>query len=1094
MSPSSAHPKSHSTPKNATHTLNPTTTTPKQTTTNYYPALTSINPLLKPFLSLVIFLSVHAAKRPIHTIVSIAFLATTAYFSVLDLSVPNYVNSLSTSYYHQGGSSWGNSSEWIPIDSPNDYPTATHFAGAKLIFAGSSSSPAPDSIPYVVDTDNVNEKNLLIPFDDLPQWIESVSEIPLSSNEESESTTTTTSDASWRLRKSFSWILWAKWNFTRLLDLIHDTETFDLAVVFIGYLTMYFTFVSLYLSMRRIGSKFWLATSVLLSSTFAFMFAFVTSFYLGVPVSLVTLSEGLPFLVSVVGFGHKIKLTRNTLKAVQSREPGSSIEHVVSDVICAQGGNFLSLYALEIAGLLGGAYFGVNGLWQFCFLSAWILFYDYIFTTTFYSAILSIKVEIGKIKQKEAIRQALEEDGVSETVAESVAKTSSDNLSSATRKKTSLSITVFKILMVTAFLGLNFFQLTPLSLSSAEIFQLTLKKGPLNENLIKLVPEAAEGAIITIVPVFVFEHASLVARFDSVVHQFLHRFLHRWTETVGDPFISKFVVIGLAISIGLNAYLFNAARDPIVVKVVDRIVEVEKKVPIYIEKTGAEDSESEDEENESHSSSGSSSSSSSSNGDGLEIRVRGRKKGEYIEGKGQEIILRTVEESLTYLKTGKAKSLNNEELVNLSLEGKLPLYALEKHLGDTTRAVAVRRAIVSRTSNTKKLESSKLPYLHYDFDRVLGACCENVIGYIPLPIGVAGPLIIDGKEYFIPMATTEGCLVASTMRGCKAMNAGGGVTTVLTHDGMTRGPCVQFPSLLRAGEAKLWLDSEEGQRTIKKAFNLTSRFARLQHIKTAIAGTLLFVRFCTTTGDAMGMNMISKGVEYSLKYMAEHCGFEDMEEISVSGNYCSDKKPSAINWIEGRGKSVVAESIIPKDIVERVLKSDVDALVELNISKNLVGSAMAGSIGGNNAQAANLVAAIFLATGQDPAQVIESANCMTLMKNINGNLHLTVSMPSIEVGTIGGGTILEPQGAMLDLLGVRGPHPTSPGDNARQLAKIVAGGVMAAELSLCSALAAGHLVQSHMALNRSKAPTPNPGASSANIQRLTEGSKICIKS
>lgn len=244
----------------------------------------------------------------------------------------------------------------------------------------------------------------------------------------------------------------------------------------------------------------------------------------------------------------------------------------------------------------------------------------------------------------------------------------------------------------------------------------------------------------------------------------------------------------------------------------------------------------------------------------------------------------------------------------------------------------------------------------------------------------------------------------------------------------------------------------------------------------------------------MGMNMISKGVEYSLKYMAESCGFEDMEEISVSGNYCCDKKPAAINWIEGRGKGVVAEAIIPKHVVEGVLKSDVDALVELNISKNLVGSALAGSIGGNNAQAANLVAAIYLATGQDPAQVVESANCMTLMKNVNGNLQLTVSMPSIEVGTIGGGTILEPQGAMLDLLGVRGPHPTVPGTNSRQLAKIVASGVMAAELSLCSALAAGHLVKSHMALNRSKAPTPNPGTSAVDIRRLTEGSKICIKS
>ena len=197
---------------------------------------------------------------------------------------------------------------------------------------------------------------------------------------------------------------------------------------------------------------------------------------------------------------------------------------------------------------------------------------------------------------------------------------------------------------------------------------------------------------------------------------------------------------------------------------------------------------------------------------------------------------------------------------------------------------------------------------------------------------------------------------------------------------MTRGPCIGFETLERAGAAKNWLDSEAGQKIMKNAFNSTSRFARLQSIKTALAGTYLYIRFKTTTGDAMGMNMISKGVEHALSVMANGSGFDDMEIISVSGNYCTDKKPAAINWIDGRGKSVVAEAIIPGDVVRKVLKSDVDALVELNISKNLIGSAMAGSIGGFNAHAANIVTAIFLATGQDPAQNVESSNCITIMK------------------------------------------------------------------------------------------------------------------
>jgi hydroxymethylglutaryl-CoA reductase (NADPH) len=151
-------------------------------------------------------------------------------------------------------------------------------------------------------------------------------------------------------------------------------------------------------------------------------------------------------------------------------------------------------------------------------------------------------------------------------------------------------------------------------------------------------------------------------------------------------------------------------------------------------------------------------------------------------------------------------------------------------------------------------------------------------------------------------------------------------------------------------------------------------------MKTALAGTNLYIRFKTTTGDAMGMNMISKGVEHALSVMSNEAGFDDMQIISVSGNYCTDKKAAALNWIDGRGKGVVAEAIIPGDVVRSVLKSDVDSLVELNISKNLIGSAMAGSVGGFNAHAANMVAAIFLATGQDPAQVVESANCITIMK------------------------------------------------------------------------------------------------------------------
>jgi len=195
-----------------------------------------------------------------------------------------------------------------------------------------------------------------------------------------------------------------------------------------------------------------------------------------------------------------------------------------------------------------------------------------------------------------------------------------------------------------------------------------------------------------------------------------------------------------------------------------------------------------------------------------------------------------------------------------------------------------------------------------------------------------------------------------------------------------------------------------------------------------------------------------------------------MEIVSLSGNMCTDKKPSAINWLEGRGRSVVCDAVIKGEVVEKLLKTSVAALVDINLAKNLVGSAMAGSVGGFNAHAANIVTAVFLATGQDPAQNVESSNCITQMEPVNDgkDLYISVTMPSIEVGTVGGGTFLPAQAACLDILNVKGASYEKPGNNADQLARIVAGGVLAGELSLLSALAAGHLMKSHLKYNRAK--------------------------
>ncbi|KAL4871889.1 hypothetical protein BDV12DRAFT_205718 [Aspergillus spectabilis] len=364
------------------------------------------------------------------------------------------------------------------------------------------------------------------------------------------------------------------------------------------------------------------------------------------------------------------------------------------------------------------------------------------------------------------------------------------------------------------------------------------------------------------------------------------------------------------------------------------------------------------------------------------------------------------------------------QIVELGTQNQVPLYSLERTLQDPLRAVKLRRQIVSQHRATSDInfsvDNSALPYEGYDYTSVLGACCENVIGYMPIPLGVAGPIKVNGKFVILPMATTEGALVASTNRGCMAINAGGGVTALLLGDGMTRAPVVRFLSLEEAGAAKIWLDSK-----------------------------------AASTGDAMGMNMISKGVVKVL-------------EVIRKWNFCADKKPAAVNWIEGRGKNMSAQATTPRQVVQEILKTDVDSLVELNISKNLVGSAVAGSVGGFNAHAANVVTAVYLATGQDPAQNVQSSNALTVMKNVNGDLQISVHMPSIEVGTVGGGTVLGPQKAMLGMMGIQGSDPEHPGRKAQELAQLVVSGVLAGELSLCSALAAGSLVKSHLAHNRKK--------------------------
>ncbi|KAL8958013.1 MAG: hypothetical protein Q9193_004851 [Seirophora villosa] len=1118
-----------------------------------------------------------AFTHPIHTIVFVALLASTSYVGVLEGSLldPRPSSGSSTSVadltsLFDGGRQLrvGEKTGWqwqLEKGGKEDAEKIQHLAVVTLIFPNSLSNvyprtaPLTDEVPLPNDTSAqtlpttsnplhpISQDSSLsysMPFSETRDFLSAVQQIPNrpfvedSRNEPKAWVMKATKSQGSTSQRSLATRLSNAWS--SFLDLIKNAETLDIIIMFLGYLSMHLTFVSLFLSMRRMGSNFWLATTVLINSVFAFLFGLVVTTKLGVPISFVLLSEGLPFLVVTIGFEKPIILTKAVLSAsLESGRPGSragpnnpqnerpprTIQSALHTAVQEQGFNIVRDYCIEIAILVAGAASGVQGgLRQFCFLAAWILAFDCVLLFTFYTAILSVKLEINRIKRHVALRRALEEDGVSRRVAENVASRNDwprrdhgaedgiqEGNSPFGRKVRDSSIPKFKVLMVTGFVALNAINLCTIPFRpsgpgkaapppTVSGIPNVLSPPPMDpfkvaqNGLDQIFSNAKERGITTLVTVlppikYELERPDTVESFDETSSSILDadyadvldvviggKVVESILKSLEDPVLSKWIIVALTISLILNGYLFNAARWSIKEPRSTHEQDVDPQ-PVSVQKR-------------------------------VEFEPEARGNGHVIEPKrrsqhqlASDLTVRGPLECEQMLNDRQAVFLHDVELMDLAVRGKIPGHALEKTLENTqvmtrlaslTRAVKIRRALVSRTpataQTTSQLERSKLPYLDYNYENVHGACCENVIGYMPIPVGAAGPLIIDGQHYYIPMATTEGVLVASTNRGCKAINAAGGALTVLTADGMTRGPCIGFQTLSRAGAAKIWLDSDEGQRTMKEAFNSTSRFARLQSTKTALAGTYLYIRFKTTTGDAMGMNMISKGVEHALHVMGTEAGFEDMAIISVSGNYCTDKKPAAINWVDGRGKSVVAEAIIPAHVVQSVLKSDVNALVELNTSKNLIGSAMAGSIGGFNAHAANIVTAIFLATGQDPAQNVESSNCITVMRNYDGNLQVSVSMPSIEVGTVGGGTILEPQSAMLDLLGVRGPHPTAPGENARRLARVVAGTVLAGELSLCSALAAGHLVSAHMKHNRGGAPTrsttPVSAALSAAPDRL----------
>ena len=401
--------------------------------------------------------------------------------------------------------------------------------------------------------------------------------------------------------------------------------------------------------------------------------------------------------------------------------------------------------------------------------------------------------------------------------------------------------------------------------------------------------------------------------------------------------------------------------------------------------------------------------------------------------------------------------LNCNEIIEKLDSGEIKIHQIEKYAENANQATDIRRKFIENKTNTTLEHIGKYSI---DMTETAKKNIENQIGTIQVPVGVVGPVKINTEndeviETYAPMATTEGALLASVNRGCSVIRRSNGCSVAILKNQMTRAPVIKTKNVHEANKIKTWI--EEHFNEIKEVAESTTNHGKLIKIDPiVIVGRFVYPRFVYETGDSMGMNMVTIATQEAMNFIENE---NDIHIIALSSNFCVDKKPSALNMIEGRGKSIVAEVTVPKEVVEKTLKTTPEAVVEVNYAKNLIGSAIAGSYG-YNAHFANMVAAIFLACGQDPAHVVEGSIGITSAENVDGDLYFSVTIPDLPVATVGGGTRLETATESLNIMNVKGSG------NVNKFASIVASLVLSGELSLAGALAAGQLARAHKELGR----------------------------
>jgi hydroxymethylglutaryl-CoA reductase (NADPH) len=377
---------------------------------------------------------------------------------------------------------------------------------------------------------------------------------------------------------------------------------------------------------------------------------------------------------------------------------------------------------------------------------------------------------------------------------------------------------------------------------------------------------------------------------------------------------------------------------------------------------------------------------------------------------------------------------------------------------DYTREAAARRAafVHERTGASLEHVSS------YSFDPAMTTGnIEQFVGAAQVPMGLAGPLLVNGEhaqgEFYVPMATAEGTLLASYNRGMRLLYEAGGVTTTVMDDRMQRAPAFIFRTAREARAFGEWLSEHFDE--VKAAAEKTTKSGRLQDIEQYSASRMLFTRFNYTTGDAAGQNLTGKATQAACRWILEQ--YPGIEHYFLEAAFATDKKSSQVNMLHTRGKRVVAEATVPDELFRQIMRSNTDLMYRARQVSNL-GGFMSG-VNNNGAHSANGITALFIATGQDAANVAESsAGFVYTERRENGDYYYSITIPALIVATYGGGTGLATQRECLEMLGCYGAGKVN------KFAEIVAATVLCGELSLGSAVVAEEWVEAHDLYGRNR--------------------------